>query len=140
MSKVFQVPVSSVLALLKEGETRYFLCYNVAVLLVPEFEQHFYDKWAQFKEVKFEYEDMQSGYYAYSFVQFYLNSKEFEETMFSDNITKWVEKHFGEPKVNDINGLNYMAIKFSMEPREFRILLLEKVLSDNPDAMFHVKI
>lgn len=140
MSKVFQVPVSAVLALLKEGETRYFLCYNVAVLLVPEFEQHFYDKWAPFKEVKFEPEDMQSGYYAFSFIQFKIKSAEFEESMFSDNITNWMEKHFGEPKVNDISGLNYMAIKFSMEPRAFRILLLEKVLTDNPDAMFHVKL
>lgn len=140
MTKVHQVPVSAVLALLKEGETSYFLCYNVAVMLLPAFERHFYEQWTKYKENNFDNQEVKSGYYAFAFIQFNLKVAEFEESMFEDNLTKWVEKHFGEPKVNDSIGLNYMAIKFSMKPRAFRILLLEKVLADNPDAMFHVKL
>ena len=140
MSNVHQVPVSAVLALLKEGETSYFLCYNVAVLLVPAFERDFYDQWMKYKDANFENQDVKSGYYAFSFIQFKIKSAEFEESMFSDNLTEWVKKHFGRPEVDTMTRLNYLADDFTMERRKFRILLLEKVLADNPDAMFHVKL
>ncbi len=135
MSKVFQVPVSTVLALLKEGNTAYFLCYNVAVTLVPAFERHFYEQWTQYKDNNFENHDVKSGYYAFAFIQFNLKkSAEFENSMFEDNITIWVKKYF---ETLDVNAL---AVLLNMDRRKFRVLLLEKVLADNPDAMFHVKI
>ena len=136
MSKVHQVPVSAVLALLKEGETSYFLCYNVAVMLVPAFERNFYDQWTKYKDKNFE----KSGYYAFAFIQFNLKVAEFEESMFEDNLTKWVEKYFELSEVDTMTRLNYLADDLNMDRRKFRILLLEKVLADNPDAMFHVKI
>ena len=140
MSKVFQVPVSAVLALQKEGETAFFLCYNVAVLLVPAFERHFYEQWTQYKDKNFEHEDVKSGYYAFRFIKFNLKSAEFENSMFEDNLTKWVEKYFGRSEVDTLTRLNYVADDLNMNRRKFRVLLLEKVLADNPDAMFHVKL
>ena len=140
MTKVHQVPVSAVLALLKEGETSYFLCYNVAVLLVPAFERDFYVKWMRYKDNNFENHDVKSGYYAFAFIQFNLKVAEFENSMFEDNLTIWVKKYFETSDVDDMASLNYLADYLNMDRRKFRILLLEKVLADNPDAMFHVKI
>lgn len=141
MSKVFQVPVSTVLALLKEGNTAYFLCYNVAGLLVPAFERHFYEQWTKYKDNNFENHDVKSGYYAFAFIQFNLKkSAEFEKSMFEDNITIWVKKYFETSDVDTMTRLNYLADDLNMDRRKFRVLLLEKVLADNPDAMFHVKL
>ena len=140
MSKVHQVPVSAVLALLKEGETAYFLCYNVAVTLVPAFERDFYEQWTKYKDKNFEHEDVKSGYYAFRFIKFNLKSAEFENSMFGDNLTKWVEKYFERSEVDTQTRLNYLADDLNMERRKLRIVLLEKVLADNPDAMFHVKL
>ncbi len=140
MSKVFQVPVSTVLALLKEGNTAYFLCYNVAVTLVPAFERDFYEQWTKYKDNNFEHEDVKSGYYAFRFIKFNLKSAEFEKSMFEDNLTKWVEKYFETSDVGTGSHLNYLADDLNMERRKLRIVLLEKVLADNPDAMFHVKL
>lgn len=137
MSKVHQVPVSAVLALLKEGETSYFLCYNVAVMLLPAFEREYYEQWAAYKENNFDNQEVKSGYYAYAFIQFNLKVAEFEESMLEDNLTKWVEKYFERSEVDTMNRL---ADDLNMDRRKFRVLLLEKVLADNPDAMFHVKI
>lgn len=141
MSKVFQVPVSTVLALLKEGNTAYFLCYNVAVALVPAFERDFYEQWTKFKDNNFENHDVKSGYYAFAFIQFNLKeSAEFENSMFEDNLTKWVEKYFERSEVDTQTRLNYLADDLNMDRRKLRIVLLEKVLADNPDAMFNVKL
>lgn len=140
MSKVHQVPVSAVLALPKEGETAYFLCYNVAVTLVPAFERDFYEQWTKYKDKNFEHEDVKSGYYAFRFIKFNLKSAEFENSMFGDNLTKWVEKYFERSEVDTQTRLNYLADDLNMERRKLRIVLLEKVLADNPDAMFHVKL
>lgn len=141
MTKVHQVPVSAVLALLKEGNTAYFLCYNVAVTLVPAFERDFYEQWTKYKDNNFEHEDVKSGYYAFRFIKFNLKkSAEFEKSMFEDNLTKWVEKYFETSDVDTMTRLNYLADDLNMDRRKFRVLLLEKVLADNPDAMFHVKI
>lgn len=140
MTKVHQVPVSAVLALLKEGETSYFLCYNVAVMLVPTFERHFYVKWMRYKDNNFDNHDVKSGYYAFRFIKFNLKkSAEFETSMFKDNLTNWVQQYFGTLEVDTI-GLNCLAAELNMDRRKFRVLLLEKVLADNPDAMFHVKL
>jgi len=139
MTKVHQVPVSAVLALLKEGETFYFLCYNVAVMLLPTFERHFYEQWTKYKDKNFENHDVKSGYYAFAFIQFNLKVAEFEESMFEDNLTKWVQQYFGTLEVDTI-GLNCLAAELNMDRRKFRVLLLEKVLADNPDAMFNVKL
>ena len=139
-NQVHQVPVSAVLALLKEGNTAYFLCYNVAVALVPIFQRHFYDKWTEYKEDNFEDQDVESGYYAFFFINLRLRSVVFEESIFEDNLTKWVEKHFERSGVNNISRLNYLADDLTMDRRKLRIVLLEKVLADNPDAMFHVKL
>lgn len=133
MTKVHQVPVSAVLALLKGGETAYFLCYNVAVMLLPTLERHFYEQWTK-------HEDVKSGYYAFRFIKFNLKkSAEFEKSMFEDNLTKWVEKYFETSDVDTMTRLNYLADDLNMERSKLRIVLLEKVLADNPDAMFHVK-
>lgn len=140
MSKVHQVPVSAVLALLKEGETSYFLCYNVAVLLVPAFERHFYEEWTKYKDDNFENEDVKSGYYAFRFIKFNLKVAEYENSMFEDNLTIWVKKYFETSDVDSMPRLNFLADDLNMDRRKFRVLLLEKVLADNPDAMFHVKI
>ena len=140
MTKVHQVPVSAVLALLKEGNTAYFLCYNVAVTLVPAFERDFYEQWTKYKDKNFEHEDVKSGYYAFRFIKFNLKSAEFENSMFGDNLTKWVEKYFERSEVDTQTRLNYLADDLNMERRKLRIVLLEKVLADNPDAMFHVKL
>ena len=140
MTKVHQVPVSAVLALLKEGETSYFLCYNVAVMLVPTFERHFYEQWTKYKDNNFENHDVKSGYYAFAFIQFNLKVAEFEESMFKDNLTNWVKKYFETSDVDTLTRLNYLADDLNMDRRKFRVLLLEKVLADNPDVMFHVKI
>lgn len=140
MTKVHQVPVSAVLALLKEGETAYFLCYNVAVMLVPTFERHFYVKWMRYKDNDFDNQDVESGYYAFAFIKFNLKVAEFEESMFKDNLTNWVKKYFETSDVDTLTRLNYVADDLNMDRRKFRILLLEKVLADNPDAMFNVKL
>lgn len=140
MTKVHQVPVSAVLALLKEGNTAYFLCYNVAVTLVPAFERDFYEQWTKYKDNNFENHDVKSGYYAFAFIQFNFKVAEFEKSMFEDNLTKWVEKYFETSDVDTMTRLNYLADDLNMDRRKFRVLLLEKVLADNPDAMFHVKI
>ena len=139
MTKVHQVPVSAVLALLKEGETFYFLCYNVAVMLLPTFERHFYEQWTKYKDKNFENHDVKSGYYAFAFIQFNLKVAEFEESMFEDNLTKWVQQYFGTLEVDTI-GLNCLAAELNMDRRKFRVLLLEKVLADNPDAMFPLSV
>lgn len=140
MTKVHQVPVSAVLALLKEGETSYFLCYNVAVMLLPAFERDFYEQWTKYKDNNFEHEDVKSGYYAFRFIKFNLKSAEFEESMFKDNLTNWVKKYFEVSGVDTMTSLNYVADDLNMDRRKFRIRLLEKVLADNPDAMFNVKL
>lgn len=140
MTKVHQVPVSAVLALLKEGETSYFLCYNVAVMLVPTLERHFYVKWMRYKDNNFDNHDVESGHYAFRFIKFNLKkSAEFETSMFKDNLTNWVQQYFGTLEVDTI-GLNRLAAELNMDRRKFRVLLLEKVLADNPDAMFNVKL
>lgn len=141
MTKVHQVPVSAVLALLKEGNTSYFLCYNVAVTLVPAFERDFYEQWTKYKDNNFENHNVKSGYYAFAFIQFNLKkSADFENSMFEDNLTIWVKKYFETSDVDTMKRLNYLADDLNMERRKLRIVLLEKVLADNPDAMFHVKI
>lgn len=140
MTKVHKVPVSAVLALLKEGETSYFLCYNVAVMLLPVFERDYYEQWTKYKDKKFEHEDVKSGYYAFRFIKFNLQSAEYENSMFEDNLTIWVKKYFETSEVDTMTRLNYLADDLNMDRRKFRVLLLEKVLADNPDAMFHVKI
>ena len=140
MTKVHQVPVSAVLALLKEGETSYFLCYNVAVMLVPIFEREYYEQWTAYKDNNFDNHEMKSGYYAFAFIKFILRSAEFETSMFKDNLTNWVQQYFGTLEVDSMTRLNYLADDLNMDRRKFRVLLLEKVLADNPDAMFHVKI
>ena len=139
MTKVHQVPVSAVLALLKEGETSYFLCYNVAVMMLPIFEREYYEQWTAYKENNFDNEDVGSGYYAFRFIKFNLRSAEFETSMFEDNLTNWVQQYFGTLEVDAI-GLNCLAAELNTDRRKFRILLLEKVLADNPDAMFNVKL
>lgn len=139
-NQVHKVPVSAVLALLKEGNTAYFLCYNVAVLLVPALERDFYDQWTEYKEDNFEDQDVKSGYYAFFFIHLRLKSVVFEESIFEDNLTKWVEKYFERSEVDNMARLNYLANDLKMDNRTFRILLLETVLADNPDAMFHVKL
>ena len=128
------------LALLKEGETAYFLCYNVAVMLVPTFERHFYVKWMRYKDNDFDNQDVESGYYAFAFIKFNLKVAEFEESMFKDNLTNWVKKYFETSDVDTLTRLNYVAADLNMDCRKFRIRLLEKVLADNPDAMFNVKL
>jgi hypothetical protein len=138
MSKVHQVPVSAVLALLKAGETSYFLCYNVAVMLVPTFERHFYVKWMRYKDNDFDNQDVKSGYYAFAFIKFNLKVAEFEESMFKDNLTNWVKTYFETSDVDTMTRLNYLADDLNMDRRKFRIRLLEKVLADNPDATFKV--
>ena len=139
MTKVHQVPVSAVLALLKEGETSHFLCYNVAVVMLPIFEREYYEQWTAYKENNFDNEDVGSGYYAFRFIKFNLRSAEFETSMFEDNLTNWVQQYFGTLEVDAI-GLNCLAAELNTDRRKFRILLLEKVLADNPDAMFNVKL
>jgi hypothetical protein len=42
--------------------------------------------------------------------------------------------------VDTMTRLNYLADDLNMDRRKFRIRLLEKVLADNPDAMFNVKL
>jgi hypothetical protein len=69
-----------------------------------------------------------------------LKVAEFEESMFKDNLTNWVKTYFETSDVDTMTRLNYLADDLNMDRRKFRIRLLEKVLADNPDAMFNVKL
>ena len=68
--------IANTLALLKEGKTAYYTCYNAAVCMIPYFETHHYEMWAKHKEHFFKaaernedsHLDIHSGYYAYYFI------------------------------------------------------------------------
>ena len=88
----FEIPVRDVLALLKEGKTDFFTCYNVAVCMIPYFESHHYEKWARHKEWSMETtmrdcgDDrlITSGYYAFNFIMNHFVLGTFEYCIIND--------------------------------------------------------
>lgn len=139
-----EIPVRDVLALLKEGKTDFFTCYNVAVCMIPYFESHHYEKWARHKEWSMEntvenYGDdrlITSGYYAFNFVMNNFVSGVFEYCIINQ-LCEWLYARFGAAG-KSFQTLMQFADRAGMTNRELRIQLMEFGLSQNPDATFKV--
>lgn len=140
----FEIPVRDVLALLKEGKTEFFTCYNVAVCMIPYFESHHYEKWARHKEWSVEttmrdYGDdrlIVSGYYAFNFIMNHFVLGTFEYCIINQ-LCGWLHACFGA-EGKSFQPLMQFADRKGMTNRELRIQLMEFGLSQNPDATFKV--
>lgn len=140
----FEIPVRDVLALLKEGKTEFFTCYNVAVCLIPYFESHHYEKWARHKERSVEstmrdYGDdrlIVSGYYAFNFIMNHFVLGTFEYCIINQ-LCEWLYARFGAAG-KSFQTLMQFADRAGMTNRELRIQLMEFALSEDPDATFKI--
>ena len=140
----FEIPVRDVQALLKEGKTDFFTCYNVAVCMIPYFESHHYEKWARHKERSVEttmrdYGDdrlIVSGYYAFNFIMNNFVVGTFEYCIINQ-LCEWLYARFGAAG-KSFQTLMQFADRAGMTNRELRMQLMEFGLSQNPDATFKV--
>ena len=140
----FEIPVRDVLALLKEGKTEFFTCYNVAVCMIPYFESHHYEKWARHKESAMvntmrDYGDdrlIVSGYYAFSFIMNHFVLGTFEYCIINQ-LCGWLHTRFGA-EGKSFQTLMQFADRKGMTNRELRIQLMEFALSEDPDATFKI--
>lgn len=142
-TKIHQFLVRDVLALLKEGNTAYFICYNIAVLMIPIFEKDYYEQWQEYKESNFgnlQPEFIKSGFHVFSFCHHILEKGMHLEISVFRHLEDWMLRHFNEHDVCNLSYLNFIANQKCMTPRELRISLLEKVVEENPDAMFNIRL
>ena len=151
----YEIPVRDVLALMKEGKTAYYTCYNAAMCMIPYFETHHYEMWAKHKEHFFKaaernedsHLDIHSGYYAYYFITKNFMGDTFENSIINQ-LCEWQKDVYrmsirlkldsDEFECNSFPDLLRFADLKGIKHRQLRVQLMEHALKLNPDATFKV--
>jgi hypothetical protein len=125
-----EIRVADVLALLNEGETRWYLCYNIARLLEPQIRE--------LLAVPASVEYFKSGFEHYCVIDDKFNRDAFEGGIMKQ-ISEWTMRYYGTAVANhtEISGLGYD--RGGMDSRAIRADILSRVLADDPDAVFRIE-
>ena len=126
-----EIRVADLLALYNKGETRWFLCYNIALMIRPQLE-------AITKNFFVEDGTPSTGFREYAMIDDGFCSGHFERLIILQ-ISAWTEKYYNKSVQDhtDISGLGFLQGFASS--RIFRRNLLELVLLDDRDAVIKVE-
>lgn len=127
-----EIRVADLLALYNKGETRWFLCHNVALMIRPQLEaitkDFFVDDGVTVSTGYREYCMIDDGFRPYHF-----------ENLLMHQFSAWTEKYYNT-KVHDHTDISGLGFAEGFETaRSFRRNLLEMVLADDRDAVLKVE-
>lgn len=128
-----EISVADVLKLMRTGETRWYICYNIAVLLESKL------KAAHMATFGFFPEKMnKSGFDHYCMIHEFYDGDRFE-SMILQQLSVMTMKHFGTEIVNHVELSNLGWDVGTPNSREFRMELLNLAIQDDPGAVFRIE-
>lgn len=138
-----EIRVADLLALYSQGTTSRFLCFNIAKMIASELMWH--PEWAGFNSL---WEDSStpgtidsyktSGFYYYDFIERCMDKDQFEKLVVAQ-LEIAIQEYF--PTTHGVGiwshySIDYVAGINGKPEREFRQILLTKIVEKDPEAVF----